>query len=224
MNENIVTAALAVITVSYLLGCFTTGYYLVRLLTGQDIRNTSSGNVGSRNVGRLLGARGFVITLVGDAGKGLLAVWLARQLDPAPWLASAALLAVVVGHIWPLQLRFRGGKGFATFAGGMILLKPLLLLSGLALCAVLYPCVRRTTKTGLIALASSPLFLALERIRGRSALLSSETGIYCLLVLLLLYAHRSNIRKEFFGSSGDNSGISGQKIIENKLDKQVDSA
>jgi len=197
-----VIADLAVIGISYLLGCFTTGYYLVRLLTGQDIRTISSGNVGSRNVGRLLGVKGFVLTFVGDAGKGLLAVWLARHADPAPWLGGAALLAVAAGHIWPLQLRFRGGKGFATFAGGMVLLKPQLLLSGLALCVVFYPFLRRTTKTGLAALAYSPLFLALEHIRGGAALLSPENGIYCLLVLLLLYAHRSNIQMEFFGNSG----------------------
>ncbi len=71
---------LLIVLGSYLLGCFTTGYYLVRLLSGQDIRAVSSGNVGSRNVGRLLGPKGFILTFIGDAGKVMLAVWLAHRL------------------------------------------------------------------------------------------------------------------------------------------------
>jgi glycerol-3-phosphate acyltransferase PlsY len=70
-------AALAII-ITYLLGCFNTGYYLVRMMTGQDIRTLASGGTGSRNVGRLLGTRGFFLTLIGDAGKGMAAVWLGR--------------------------------------------------------------------------------------------------------------------------------------------------
>jgi len=196
------TQIIIAITVAYLLGCFTTGYYLVRLLTGQDIRATASGNLGSRNVGRLLGTKGFVLTFIGDAGKGLLAVWLARHLSPAPWLPCATLLAAVAGHIWPVQLGLRGGKGFATFAGGMILLKPLVLLAGLGLCIMAYPFLRGTTKTGLVALACSPLFLVLEDLYRETPSLSAETGLYCLLVVVVLFAHRANIRKEFF-SRGD---------------------
>jgi glycerol-3-phosphate acyltransferase PlsY len=196
------TQTIIAITVAYLLGCFTTGYYLVRLLSGQDIRATASGNLGSRNVGRLLGTKGFVLTFMGDAGKGLLAVWLARHLSPAPWLPCAALLAAVAGHIWPVQLGLRGGKGFATFAGGMILLKPLVLLAGLALCAVSYPFLRGTTKTGLVALACSPLLVVSESLYKGTPPVSVETGLYCLLVAVVLHAHRANIRKEFF-SRGD---------------------
>lgn len=189
--------SLLIIPFSYLLGCFTTGYYLVRLLTGEDVRTTASGNVGSRNVGRLLGTKGFILTFVGDAGKGLLAVYLARSLNGGQLLATAALLAVTAGHIWPLQLRFRGGKGFATFGGGMLLLYPQLLLLGLALCALLYPFLGRTTITGLAALAFTPFLLAIMGLWGSAPLPVPEFAIYCLLVLLVLYAHRANIRKEF---------------------------
>lgn len=191
-----VPPTLLVILLSYLLGCFTTGYYLVRLFTGEDIRAHSSGNVGSRNVGRLLGARGFILTFIGDAGKGLLAVYLARRFGGGQPLATAALLAVTAGHIWPLQMRFRGGKGFATFGGGMLLLNPLLLLLGLALAALLYPLVRRTTMSGLAALACTPLLLAFLRLRGSAPFPVLEFALYCLLVLLVLYAHRTNICQE----------------------------
>lgn len=192
-------AALA-ITVAYLLGCFNTGYYLVRMMTGQDIRTLASGGTGSRNVGRLLGAKGFVLTLIGDAGKGMAAVWLARYLALDHGQLFVVLLAVTAGHIWPAQLGFRGGKGFATLAGGLILIAPTLLLAGLLLSLAFLLIGHRTTKAGLLALACSPAIMAIERSRSGQPWLSPESGIYCLLVVMVLYAHRSNIRKEFFSS------------------------
>lgn len=195
-----------VITSSYILGCINTGYYLVRLLTGQDIRTTVSGGTGSRNVGRLLGAKGFVITLVGDSGKGALAVWLALHSDTFPWLPHAALLAVIVGHIWPLQLACRGGKGFATFAGGMILLSPKLLLAGLFISLLFLAILRRTTMSGLLALACSPVIMAIGYTRSGLPWLSNEFALYCLIVAIVLYAHRSNIRRDFFGHSRAAAG------------------
>lgn len=195
--------SIVVIIAAYLLGCFNTGYYLVRLLTGQDIRTVASGNTGSRNVGRLLGAKGFILTLIGDAGKGLVAVWLVHYLDFPNWLAYAVLLAVVAGHIWPVQLGFRGGKGFATLAGGLVLLDLHQFMSGLLLCLAFYLIVRRTTKAGLLALAFSPAIMAVDRIRNGLPWFSREMILYCLLVVVILYAHRSNIRKEFLGSGND---------------------
>jgi len=188
---------LLIISFSYLLGCFTTGYYLVRLLTGRDIRDLASGNPGSRNVGRLLGAKGFILTFIGDAGKGLLVVYLTQRLGGGQLPATAALTAVTAGHIWPLQMRFRGGKGLATFAGGLLLLYPQLLLLGLALCALLFPLLRGMTRTGLVALASTPLLLAFMSLRGGGKLPLPEFSLYFLLVLLVLSAHRANIRSEF---------------------------
>lgn len=107
-----------VIGLSYMIGCFSTGYYLTRFWTGADIRKTGSGATGARNVGRLLGRIGFVITFLGDLAKGLVAVWLASVLTRQHWVITASLLAVVIGHIWPVQLGFNGGKGIATAFGG----------------------------------------------------------------------------------------------------------
>jgi acyl phosphate:glycerol-3-phosphate acyltransferase len=195
------TYSILAIIIAYLLGCFNTGYYLVRMMTSQDIRTLASGGTGSRNVGRLLGAKGFVLTLIGDAGKGMAAVWLARYLALDHWQLFVALLAVTAGHIWPAQLGFRGGKGFATLAGGLILLAPTLFLAGLLLSLAFLLVVRRTTKAGLLALACSPAIMAIEHSRGGQPWFSLESSIYCLLVITVLYAHRSNIRKEFFSST-----------------------
>ena len=91
--------------------------HLVRLLTGKDIAKINSGNVGSRNAGRVLGAKGFLITFVGDFGKGLLVVLLVDQFSSELWVLLTALIAVTAGHIWPIQLHFKGGKGVATALG-----------------------------------------------------------------------------------------------------------
>ena len=106
---------------AYLLGCFAIGYYLVRARTGKDIREIGSGSTGARNVGRVLGKPGFVLTAFGDLGKGALAVWSAREWTNNHHLAALAMLAVVAGHLWPAQLRFRGGKGVATSFGALLM-------------------------------------------------------------------------------------------------------
>jgi glycerol-3-phosphate acyltransferase PlsY len=105
---------------------------------------------------------------------------------------------VTAGHIFPVQLGFRGGKGFATLAGGLLLLAPSLLLAGFLLSLLFLMLVRRTTKSGLLALSCSPVILAIELSRHGQPWFSAELVIYCLLVLLVLYAHRSNIRNDFF--------------------------
>ena len=184
------------ILLAYLLGCINTGYYLVRLVARRDIRTVVSGNSGSRNVGRLLGTWGFVVTFLGDAGKGAAVVWCVHHTGGGHLLATFALLAVTAGHIWPVQLGFRGGKGFATFAGGMVILEPSVLIVGLVLCAVAYPLVRSTTRTGLLSLACSPLIFMLVRLRGDAPPATPDFVVYCILAGLVLFAHRANIRRE----------------------------
>jgi acyl phosphate:glycerol-3-phosphate acyltransferase len=185
--------AVLVVSLAYCLGCCNTGYYLVRWLVATDIRTLASGGTGSRNVGRLLGLKGFALTLLGDGGKGALAVWLALCAAADLPLALASLLAAVVGHVWPVQLGFRGGKGMAAFAGGMLVILPGTLLAGLAMSAVFYPIVRGSTKAGLLSLAFSPLPAVWELSRLGVSPLSRELGLYCLLVAIVLFAHRQNI-------------------------------
>ena len=117
-------AALAVLA-SYLLGGFCAAYYVVRIACSADIRALGSGTAGARNAGRVLGASGFLLTLLLDAAKGALAVLVTARLAPGVWPATLALIAVVAGHIWPAQLGFRGGKGLATLLGGLIAWVPL---------------------------------------------------------------------------------------------------
>jgi glycerol-3-phosphate acyltransferase PlsY len=177
---------------SYGLGCIITGYYLTRVVTGKDIRGIASGNAGSRNVGRILGAKGFIVTFIGDAGKGVVAVWLAQQIAAGQWLPYAALLCVSAGHIWPVQLGFRGGKGLATMTGGLAILNPPVFVCCLISSLVLLGIMRSFTMAGLITVAVSPGFLFVKS-NWHAAAPAPAVLLYIALVGMVLFAHRANI-------------------------------
>ena len=179
---------LGVMLLAYLLGCLNSGYYLVRLSTGQDIRRYGSGNAGARNTGRVLGKSGFLLAGAGDGLKGAAAVALALWLNLNLWGVLLALLAVVIGHIWPAQLYFQGGKGLATTIGAMLVFDPrlVLILLGLVLLALIL--IRRSPPSGLIAVILSPV-VAWAMGRPQPVIITLT-----LLALLILWAHRSNIQ------------------------------
>ncbi len=117
----------AVVSLAYLLGSIPFGYLLVRLRGGGDVRRTGSGGTGATNVTRRAGKGVGVLTLLLDALKGTAAVLLARALLGAgdEWWVCAAAAAAVLGHVFPVWLRFRGGKGVATGLGVFLVLAPL---------------------------------------------------------------------------------------------------
>jgi glycerol-3-phosphate acyltransferase PlsY len=155
---------LAVLVSAYLLGCIVAGYYVVRALGGPDIRVLGSGNAGARNVARTRGRAAAAATLAVDMGKAALAVWLGRALLQDSWGGTLALLGVVVGHVWPVQLGFRGGKGAASAAGGFLAAHAAAALLAVGLGLVVLLAVRRFTAAGLAAVAAAPVaLLALGR-------------------------------------------------------------
>jgi glycerol-3-phosphate acyltransferase PlsY len=182
--------SLLVVAASYSIGCYTAGYYLVRYRTGVDVREGGSGSAGATNVGRRLGKGGFCVTLALDVAKGALVAWAALHLGLEPWVRLLSMMAVIGGHIWPVQLGFHGGKGVATLMGVVLVsdVQALLIMGGLALVAL--GLLRRFTLSGLLAMAATPLALALW---SRAA---SRTMSLSLMVLPVLIAHRSNIREE----------------------------
>jgi len=125
-----------VLFLAYILGAIPFGYLLVRLKTGRDVREFGSGNIGATNVLRTTGRGLGVVTLLLDIAKGFAAVWLAALLIPNdPYLLwrSAAAVAVMAGHAFPVFLRFRGGKAVASFVGAFLYLAPVPLLCVLLL-------------------------------------------------------------------------------------------
>lgn len=140
---------LVVLIAAYLLGGVPFGYLLVRLKTGKDVRDMGSGNIGATNVLRTTGRAFGVLTLLLDIAKGWFAVWMmARftQSDPV-WMATASV-AVVLGHAFPIFLKFQGGKAVASFVGAALALAPL------ALMAVIVIFVLVVAKTRFISLGS----------------------------------------------------------------------
>jgi glycerol-3-phosphate acyltransferase PlsY len=183
--------ALACAAGSYALGCFATGYYLGRFRTGRDIREFESGNIGARNVGRLLGKSGFILTTLGDAAKGALAVSATKYFTSSSLLAALAVLFVVIGHIWPVTLNWRGGKGVVTSGGAMLVFDYRIALAYGAAVALGYAFTRRMTMPGLVAYLVVPF---VSHWLGHSPL---ETTVFSILTVLILFAHRENVVEAF---------------------------
>jgi len=179
-----------VIMMGYALGCFTSGYYLVRWWTGEDLRLLGSGSVGATNVGRVLGKPGFLLTVTCDFCKGLLAVWLADYFRVNPTGAVLTMIAVTAGHVWPAQLWFHGGKVVATSLGAMLMFDYSIagIFAGLFL--VLFVPIRNFVLAGLLAFAITPLALLILDFP-----LDSVFGLSALAVLILV-AHRRNMTRE----------------------------
>lgn len=182
---------------AYLLGCFTSGYYLVRYRTGRDIRAMGSGSVGARNVGRVLGWQGFLLTVLGDFAKGAIAVWAVRRFGHDDALAAFAMLAVVVGHIWPFQLRGHGGKGMATALGALCVYDFHLAVAFLIAFLTAFLFIRKTLVPGLLAFSCLPLVAAFL---GGEAFAQgydpTKVSAVWLLATIVLIAHRKNILDE----------------------------
>jgi glycerol-3-phosphate acyltransferase PlsY len=176
---------------SYILGCFATGYYLVRAFRGMDIREVDSGSVGARNVSQVLGKTGFFLTTFGDFAKGVLAVLAVRHLTSDHRLAALAMLAVTVGHIWPAQLRFRGGKGVATSLGALLIYNWQLAVTYAVVFLGGFVVTRKTILPGLFGYVCLPV---------AAYWLNHDVwdaGFVGLLGAMVLVAHRRNIVEEF---------------------------
>jgi len=196
-----------VILAGYALGCFTAGYYLVRWRTGEDIRLLGSGNVGATNVGRVLGRPGFMLTVLLDFLKGVVAVWLASYFQLKPEAVMLTMLGAACGHIWPMQLWFRGGKGVATSLGAILMFDYLVALIFSGLFLVLFGAVRNFVLAGLLAFAIMPLALFLLGFP-----LTSVFGLSALAVLILI-AHRKNIREEMSKVMSDGKMKSDKRAV-----------
>jgi glycerol-3-phosphate acyltransferase PlsY len=196
-GQSVAPSHVTVIFLSaYALGCFATGYYFVRLRLGQDIRELASGSVGARNAGRVLGVQGFLVTLIMDFSKGALAVWTTLHFTRDERLAGLAMIGVVIGHVWPLQLGFRGGKGVATSLGAIVFYDFHLALAFGALFAVALVLLRRVTLGGLIAFSLLPLAATFMEPEALKAFVIS------ILAGIILVAHRRNLVDEFMLLAG----------------------
>jgi acyl phosphate:glycerol-3-phosphate acyltransferase len=189
---------IAAVIIAYLIGSIPFGYLIVRRKVGGDIRETGSGGTGATNVSRRAGKAAGVITLVLDALKGSIAVLVARIIvGPsinAEWAIAAAAIATIVGHIFPVWLGFRGGKGVATGVGVFLILAPVALLCAGVLFVAIVALTRYVSLGSIIAAATIPLFVWLQAVFVepvadlRPLLTAAIVGAF-----LIVFAHRGNI-------------------------------
>jgi glycerol-3-phosphate acyltransferase PlsY len=194
-----------VLIAAYLLGSIPFGYLLVRLKEGADVRETGSGGTGATNVTRRAGKLAGIVTLALDAAKGALAIYLARNfLTPdfgMNWWVAAASIAVVVGHIFPVWLGFRGGKGVATGVGVFLALSPLAVIGALLVFILIVWATRYVSLGSIAATASFPLCVWLlsnfyRPVAGlREILAASIIG-----GALIIFMHRANIGRLLSGT------------------------
>lgn len=204
------TLYIIVVAIAYLLGSIPFGYLLVRIFRGEDVRLTGSGNIGATNVART-GAKGLgIATLVLDALKGagavLFACFMALQNDlwsntpgdagPAVFrLAATAALAAVLGHVFPVWLHFKGGKGVATALGVFCILFPKAILIALAIFILVVVITRYVSLGSILGAIAFPIAAYfLQKADWLSLLLASGVS------LIVILKHRQNIGRLLAGT------------------------
>ena len=194
---------LLIIAASYLLGSIPFGYLLVRMFRGEDVRESGSGNIGATNVARKSPALG-ALTLLLDALKGSAAVALAYLLSgkmgigPTPYnLMTLAALCAVVGHVFTVWLRFRGGKGVATGLGSFLMIAPQATLIAVVVFVFLVVLFRYVSLGSILAVALFPAIAWLSHQYGDSWWALLFMGLSS---LLIIGKHYQNIRRLLAGT------------------------
>jgi glycerol-3-phosphate acyltransferase PlsY len=194
---------LFLVLTAYLLGSLPTALLVVRMMTGKDVRRTGSGNVGGTNALRAAGWKaGIAVTLV-DIGKGALSVGLMKWYNPESGWMAAAMLAVVVGHCYPVWLKFRGGKGVAAGFGAFLIIAPTSALAALVVWIVVLAISRWVSLASMVASATFPVALKVIDEPDLITLVSVSAA-----AVLIIIRHSSNIRNMLAGKEvrvGDDS-------------------
>lgn len=179
------------VAAAYLIGSIPFGYLLVKLQTGQDVRALGSGNIGATNVLRTAGAAAGVATLLLDGGKGVLAVWLMDRASNGSMLwMSLAAAAVIIGHIFPVYLKFKGGKAVATYAGAFAYLTPLPLLATALVFLIVVAATRYVSLASMVGALCFPLAVFLIIHPPAPVLLVAG-----LAGALVIWRHKANIQR-----------------------------
>jgi len=190
----------AVVIGSYLIGSIPSGL-IIGKLRRVDIREYGSGNIGTTNVLRTLGARYGALVLIADVFKGVIAVLLARYIIGSPMSEMAAGFAAVAGHDWSLFLKFKGGRGVATSLGGilpMAMWAPLAAVAGVVIFIALIALTRYVSLASIMgslsAVVAMAVFMGIDRVPW-------EYLVYIVVVVaLIIFQHRDNISRLLSGT------------------------
>ena len=182
------------IVAAYLIGSISFGIIFSKLFGLPDPRTVGSGNIGATNIARSGKKLPAILTLLGDALKGWLPVWVALQSNMLMWVVASIGLAVFFGHLYPIYHKFKGGKGVATALGVMLAVSPMLGLACLLTWALVFAISRLSSLSAIVAAALSPVFAWL--------LLPYKNYVLMVLVMavILVWRHKSNIQKLLAGT------------------------
>jgi len=183
----------AVVLAAYLLGSIPFALILARRW-GSDLRAVGSGNLGATNVMRASGVRAGVLVAILDMTKGAVSVWLAARISDGAPLPAAAGLAAIIGHIYPVWLRFRGGKGVATACGVFSILTPLAVPPALAIFAAAVWLTKYISLGSVLAsMALPPIAYALGS-PAPAVIAAAAASAF------IVFRHRSNLVRLFTGT------------------------
>ncbi len=182
------------IVAAYLIGSIAFGILVSKLFGLPDPRTVGSGNIGATNVARSGKKLPAILTLLGDAFKGWLPVWLTLQSGMLMWVVAAVGLAVFFGHLFPIYHRFKGGKGVATALGIMLAISFMLGLAALVTWAIVFAISRYSSLAAIVAAVLAPLYAWF--------LLPYKDYVVMMLVIavMLVWRHKSNIQKLLAGT------------------------
>lgn len=183
----------------YIFGCFSTGYFMGKL-NKVDIRQYGSGNIGTTNALRTLGAKAGAVTLLGDALKAVIPILLVRlvffkELDYVQLLALYTGLGVVTGHNFPVWLKFKGGKGIAATGGVLAAFDPLIIPIGLPLFIIIVAITRYVSLGSLFVAALVPIWIVIRHPGNLHMLI-----VAFVFMTLAIIKHRSNIKRLLNGT------------------------
>src|SRR6266567_9524466 len=197
-------ASVAIAIAAYLLGSVPVGYLLVRIFRDEDIRTFGSGNIGATNVlrsgGKGLGAATFILDVVKGAGAVLLGAYLAAPLlpdMPQRNVEALAALCAVIGHMFPIWLRFRGGKGVATGFGVFLVAAPLAAIAAITLFSLVFALTRYVSLASILGAASFPIFAWLTVSGPRPPFF---IAVQFIVASLIIVKHHPNIRRLLAGT------------------------
>jgi glycerol-3-phosphate acyltransferase PlsY len=182
------------IIAAYLVGSIPTSIVLAKLFSREDIRKSGSGNIGATNATRILGKKFGALTLLGDILKGFLPIWAGTLIFDSPLFIAAIGLAAFLGHLFPVYLKFKGGKGVATAFGIFLCLAPAVILIELLIFALVVFLWRYVSLASLIASATIPLLMLA---------FSCEPPIILLgvvMAILIFIKHSDNIKRLISGT------------------------
>lgn len=189
----------ALVVMAYLMGSISFAIVISKLFGLQDPRKFGSGNPGATNVLRTGNKTAAALTLLGDAAKGWFAVWIAMRMDVDQATIALVAFAVFIGHLYPIFLKFKGGKGVATALGVLFAIQPWLALATIVTWVLIAVFFKYSSLAAIVAAIFAPLYYVFGS--GIAWKSSAPIGVaIAAITLFLLYRHRANISRLIKGT------------------------